>query len=169
MTKGGWNSQLSRILDPHFHDFSFFRKKCQLEARAGGHSTFLIGLHFLRKNEGGRPYCTCHPPVFGNGKESRYSRSFQAQPRRVLYSSAQGSGPFIGLGGMPRGQARREIQGKSPAAARWIGISASFGGKKANPLSADPISPMLMSIAPFWPAPPKGFLKTGGWQAILYY
>ena len=104
------------------------------------------------------------PQFLAMGKESRYSRPFQAQARRGLYSSAQGHSSFIGPGGMPRSQARREIQGKSPAAARRIGTSASFCGKKANPLSADPIPPMLMSITPFWPVRTKAFLKTGGWQ-----
>ena len=104
------------------------------------------------------------PQFLAVGKESRCSRPFQAQARRVLYSSSQGHSSFIGPGGMPRSQARREIQGKSPAPARRIGTSAPFCGKKANPLSADPIPPMLMSITPFWPALTKAFLKTGGWQ-----
>ena len=108
------------------------------------------------------------PQFLAVGKESRCSRPFQAQARRVLYSSSQGHSSFIGPGGMPRSQARREIQGKSPAPARRIGTSAPFCGKKANPLSADPIQPMLMSITPFWPSPTIAFLKTGRWQSISF-
>ena len=116
------------------------------------------------QEENWRKIAFATPQFLAMGKESRYSRPFQAQARRVLDSSLQGHSSFIGPGGMPRSQARREVQGKSPAPARWIGTSASFGGKKANPLWADPIPPMLMSITPFWPAPTKTFLKIGGWQ-----